>query len=247
MSGASREMIYGRHPVLEALKAGRPCQRLLIARGSRGQAIDEIFAWARQEGIPYAVEERALLDRIAGLHHQGVVAYLAARVYADFAGLLATLVGRNPFLVFLDALQDPHNLGAIIRSAYLTGADGVILPERGAAGLTAAAVKASAGAIDYLPVCRVPNLSQALRQVKKAGLWVMGLDPDGDRPFAQVDYRNPCALVIGGERQGLRRLVRQTCDFLVCIPMGRREIGSFNASVAAGLVFYEVFRQRHPD
>jgi len=246
MDKTSEEMICGRRPVLEALKSGRPFQRLLIARGSRGAVVDEIFSRARQARIPYDVEERRILDHLAGSRHQGVVAYLAARSYADFDSLLSSLDARA-FLVFLDGIQDPHNLGAIIRSAHGVGVHGVVLRERGAAGLTPAAIRASAGAVEHIPVCRVPNLQKALRQVKDAGLWIMGLAADGHHSFTEIDYRGPCAVVIGSEGKGLGRLVQQVCDFRVQIPMDRGEVGSFNASVAAGLVLYEVFRQRRQD
>ena len=238
-------VIFGRHPVLQALQAGRPLQRLLIARGTQGAIIDQIFEQVRRARIPYDVVERAFLDRAAGTQHQGVVAYLAAHPYIDFDQVLAGLDLEKAFLVFLDGIQDPYNLGAIIRSAHAVGADAVIAPERGAAGLTGAVTKAAAGAIEYIPVCRVRNLQQALTRTREAGLWIMGLEEGGAHNFTELDYRGPCALVIGSESRGLRRLVRQNCDFQVKIPMGRQEIGSFNASVAAGLVLYEVFRQRH--
>lgn len=237
-------MVFGRHPVLEALRSGRPCQRLVVAAGSHGPAIDEIFERARQAGIPFDVQDRGLLDRAAGPHHQGVVAFLAARAYAPFEEVLAALDPRLAFLVFLDSIQDPHNLGAIIRSAHAVGADGVVVQERGAAGLTPAAARASAGAVEHLPVCRVANLPRALDQAKEAGLWLTGLAPGAGRSFAEVDFHGPCGLVVGSEGKGMRRLVRQRCDFVVEIPMARAQIGSFNASVAAGVVLYEVFRQR---
>jgi 23S rRNA (guanosine2251-2'-O)-methyltransferase len=239
-------LIWGRHPVLEALKAGRPCQRLVVAQGGHGPAIDEIFALAKEAGIPFDVQERSLLDRAAGPQHQGVIAYMAARAYASYEEALIGLDPRAAFLVFLDGIQDPHNLGAIIRSAHAVGADAVVVQERGAAGLTGAAARASAGAVEHLPVCRVNNLGRALALAKESGLWITGLAPDGERSFTEVDFRGPCGLVVGGEGAGLRRLVREGCDFVVQIPMGRAQIGSFNASVAAGLVLYEVFRQRHP-
>jgi 23S rRNA (guanosine2251-2'-O)-methyltransferase len=209
--------------------------------------VDEIFVRVRQSRIPYALEPRSVLDRLAGAQHQGVVAYLAARSYADFAPLLSGLDPERAFLVFLDAVQDPHNLGAIVRSAHAAGADGVILQERHAAGLTGAAVKASAGATEHIPVCRVPNLRKAVHQAKESGLWIAGLDAGGDTDFTHVDFRGPCGIVVGSEGRGLRRLVRAACDFAIRIPMARQEVGSFNASVAAGLVLYEVFRQRRPD
>ena len=244
---ANEELIFGRHPVLEALKSGRSVQRLIIAKGARGAAVDDIFAQAQEAHIPYDVRERALLDRAAGTHHQGVIAYLAARSYADFGHLVSDLDPHKAFLVFLDRIQDPHNLGAIIRSAHAVQADGIVLQARGAAGLTGAAAKAAAGAVEYIPISRVRNLQRALQQAKEAGLWIVGLEAEGSHSFTEIDYRVPCALVIGSESKGLRRLVRAKCDFSVRIPMGRQEIGSFNASVAAGIVLYEVFRQRRSD
>ena len=236
--------IHGRHPVLEALKAGRPIQRLQLARGASGDVIDEIFAQARQHRIPFDLVARELLDRSTSGNHQGVVAHLAGQAYADYTQILASLPSA-PFLVFLDGIQDPHNLGAILRTAHAVGAHAVVIPERGAAGLTATAVKAAAGAAAHLPVCRVVNLARALDQAREAGLWIAGLDAGGERSFATGDFSGPCGIVVGGEGKGIRRLVREHCDFIVTIPMGRNEIGSLNASVAAGLVLYEVFRQRH--
>ena len=240
----SAEVIFGRHPVLQALQAGRPVDRLVIARGAHGAAIDEVFAQARLRRIPYDLRERSVLDRAVGTRHQGVVAYLAARAYAEYADLLLGLDRRRACLVFLDLVQDPHNLGDIIRSAHAVRADGIVLQERRAAGLGPGAVKAAAGAAEHIPLCRVSNLRQALLQAGKIGLWIVGLEPDAEQSFTEFDFTQPCALVIGGEARGLRRMVRETCDARVCIPMGRREVGSFNASVAAGLVLYEVFRQR---
>lgn len=244
MDSVNPEILFGRHPVLEALKSGRSVQRLLIARGSHGPVVDEIFARAREAHIPYDIEERSSLDRLADGQHQGIVAWLAARVYTDFERLLSDLDLAAALLVFLDEVQDPHNLGAIVRSAQVVGADGAIVQERGAAGLTPAAVKASAGAVEHLPVCRVPNLQKALHRTREKGLWIVGLEAGGDTRFTAVDYRGPCALVVGSEGRGLRRLVRQACDVLVHIPMQRNEVGSFNAAVAASLVLYEIFRQR---
>ena len=242
---ASDDIIFGRQPVLEALRASRSLRRLLIARRSHGEAVDEIFQLARQQRVPFDIRDRAALDRVAdGSAHQGVVAYCAARNYVDFEELLDRVDTPGALLLFLDGIQDPHNLGAIVRSAYAVGATAVVLPARGSTGITATVVKASAGAVDYLPVCRVGNLAGALRKTAAAGLWITGLVPGSERDYADIDYRGPGALVIGGEERGLRRLVREACDFQVGIPMARTEVGSLNASVAAGLVLYEVFRQR---
>ena len=242
---ASDDIIFGRQPVLEALRASRSLRRLLIARRSHGEAVDEIFRLARQQKVPFDIRDRAALDRVAGgSTHQGVVAYCAARDYVDFEELLDRVDTPSALLLFLDGVQDPHNLGAIVRSAYAAGASAVVLPARGSAGITATVVKASAGAIDYLPVSRVDNLVKALRKAAASGLWITGLVPGAERHYADIDYRGPGALVIGGEERGLRRLVREACDFQVGIPMARTEVGSLNASVAASLVLFEVFRQR---
>ena len=245
-SHTSDEIIFGRQPVLAALTGGRALRRVIIARGAHGPAIDEIYQRARQGRVPYDVCDRQDVDRAAGpgCAHQGVVALAAARAYVDYTDLLDGLHPQQAFLVFLDGIQDPHNLGAIIRSAHAVGAHGVIFPGRGAAGLTSAAVKASAGAADFLPVCQVGNLCRALDQARDAGLWITGLVPEATRDFTQADFTGPVALVIGSEGGGMRRLVRAACDAEVSIPMARREIGSLNASVAAAITLYEVFRQR---
>lgn len=244
MEDQEQDIIWGRHPVLEALRSERSIQRLLLADGGRGEVVDEIFELARQRKIPYDVRERSALDRIAGAHHQGVVAYMAARAYADYEAVLGALDPQRAFLLFLDQIQDPHNLGAIIRSAHAAGADAVVLPKRGACGLTATVVKVAAGAVEHLPVCQVDNMQKALQKARSAGLWVAGLDAAGDTAIDSVDYKRACALVVGSEGKGLRRMVAERCDFLVSIPMARAEVGSFNASVAAGIACYEVFRQR---
>lgn len=253
MNRLEPDIVSGRRPVVEALRAGRACEQLLIAKGSRGATVDEIYSLARQARITFRLEDKVRLDRLAGPQHQGVVAVLSAREYTDYSLLLHRLrpdaAGQNrtpqpAFLVFLDSIQDPHNLGAIVRSAHATGADGVVVQQRHAVGLTPAAVKASAGAIEHVPVCRVPNLQKALLQARQAGIWIMGLEAEGSVAFTDVDWCVPSGLVIGGEEKGLRRLVRDACDQLVQIPMARPEVGSFNASVAAGLVLYEVFRRR---
>ena len=238
------DLIWGRHPVLEALRAKRPLRRLLVAKGARGPVIDEIFDLARQARIPYDLRDKAQLDRLAGPRHQSVVAYQAAATYADFDTLLAELPSQSTFLVFLDQVQDPHNLGAIIRSAHALGAQGLVVPERESAGLSPAALKASAGAALHLPVCRVANLQKALQKATAHGLFIAGLDAEGETAFTAVDFTQPCALVIGNEGKGLRRMVKQRCDTLLQIPMAGNSVGSFNASVAAGIVLYEVFRQR---
>lgn len=238
------EIVYGRRPVLAVLEEGRPVRRLLLVRGGHGEVVDDIIARARDAGIPFDLLDRVALDRTAsGGNHQGTIALMAARDYADFDTILAA-VGPKSFLLFLDNLQDPHNLGAILRTAHALGVDAAVLPRRGGVGLTATVAKASAGAIDRIPVCRVGNLRRALDQARDAGLWITGLDPEGDRAFGDLDFAGPGGLVVGAEGHGLRRLVREGCDFVARIPMGPTSAGSLNASVAAGVVLYEVFRQR---
>ncbi len=242
------EMVFGRKPVLHALRSGLTINRLVAASGAHGADLDEIFQLARQSSIPFDVGERIRLDRLAdGGNHQGVIAVLAARPYADFGEILETACGdeTNPaFLVFLDGIQDPHNLGAIIRTAHAVKAAGVVIERRRCAALTGSVTKASAGSVDHVPVCRVTNLRHALRSARDRGLWLAGLEPQGDSEFTTVDYNDPLGIVIGGEAKGLRPGIRDACDFRVSIPLGRLEVGSLNASVAAGLVLYEVLRQR---
>ena len=237
-------LIFGRRPVLQALKADQPIQRLYLQKGIQGGPVEELFDLVKQRGIPFDLKERAFLDQLtAAGNHQGVIAVRAAGAYADYPTLLSRLDPSSAFLVALDHVQDPQNLGAIIRSACAVGADGVVLPKRGAAGLSGGAAKAAAGTAEILPVCRVANLVQSLQKARKAGLWIVGLDPSADTPFTKVDYRTGCAIVVGGEAAGLRKLVRENCDVLVTIPT-TDHVESLNASVASALVLYEVFRQR---
>ena len=239
-------IVYGRHPVIQALRAGRSCQRVSIARGIRGAVVDEIFDFLRKEKIPYDIVGREVLERRVGAtaNHQGIVAQFSPQAYAEYGTLLTNLDTARGFLLFLDGIQDPYNLGAIVRSAHAMAVDAIVIPERGATGLTAVAVKAAAGAAAQIPVCRVKNLRQSLLKAKEAGLWIIGVNADGGSRLTDVDLGGPLALVIGGESKGLRRLVLQTCDRTVSIPMVRTEVGSFNASVAAGIVLFEVYRQR---
>lgn len=234
------EQIEGLNPVMEALRAGRPLAKILLARDVRRN--DRLVALARERGVPLQEVPRERLDRMARSRaHQGVVAMAAARGYADLDELLVP--AGVPFLVALDELQDPQNIGAIIRTADAAGAGGVILPARRSAGLSPGALKAAAGAAEHVPVARVTNLVQALEALKARGLWVVGADPAGDRRYWEADLRQPLVLVIGGEHRGLRRLVRATCDHLLRIPMGGA-IGSLNAAAAAAVFLFEVSRQR---
>ena len=239
------EFIYGRNPVREALRLGRSLNQILIADGVSRQDIAEILDLARERGVVFQFTDRRQLDRLTDGRHQGVIAMVAGQQYAELADILASTrrSGSPPFLVLLDGIQDPHNLGAIIRTADAVRADGVVIPRRNAAGLTAASVKASAGTSARVPVARVANLNNTMQTLREEGVWHMGLAADGPTLFDKVDYTVPVALVIGGEGQGLRPLVRRNCDEVVRLPVAGHA-DSLNASVAAALVLYEVFRQR---
>jgi 23S rRNA (guanosine2251-2'-O)-methyltransferase len=241
------DTIEGRQPVLEALRSGRAMNRILLARDSeRHGAIAEILALARQRGIPFEYVDRKILERNASTAvHQGVLAYAAAKEYVSLEDLLSIsrAKGEQPLYCILDGLEDPHNLGAILRTADAAGMHGLIIRNRREVGLTPVVAKASAGAIEYVPVARVANISQAIEALKKNGVWVVGVEASSGMTFNRVDFKLPTAIVIGGEGTGISELVRKKCDVLVSIPMGGR-ISSLNASVAAALVMYEAFRQR---
>ncbi len=232
-------ILAGIHPVAEALKAKHPLDRLLVAQGAGGPRLQEIIDLARRAAVPVRFEPRTALDRLAGTAaHQGVVAMGAARQYAELESVAAA-----EMLVVLDGIEDPHNLGAIIRTAHAAGAGGAIVPERRAAGITDVVAKAAAGALEYLPVVRVTNINRALEDLKKRGFWIYGLDERGAEDYDRVEYARPTALVLGGEGKGLHEQVRKHCDRLVRIPMAGR-ISSLNVSVAAGVVLFEWKRRR---
>lgn len=228
-------LLIGMHPVREALKAGRSIDRVLIAQGAGGARVQEIVDLCRERGIPVRFEQRSALDRAAnGETHQGVVAFGAASRYVD----LADIAENTRLLVVLDGVEDPHNLGAVVRTANAAGAAAVIIPERRAAGLTETVAKAAAGALEYVPVVRVGNVTRSLEELKKRGFWIYGLDERGSEAYDKVDYATPTVLVLGGEGKGLHQLVRTHCDVLVRIPMAGT-IPSLNVSVAAGIVLFE--------
>jgi len=233
-------ILSGINPVLESLKAGRPLDRILIAKGAGGPRMQQIVDLARRASVAVRFEERAGLDRLAGTPaHQGVVAMGAATKYAE----LDAVVPAAQLVVVLDGVEDPHNLGAILRTAHAAGAGGVIIPERRAVGLTDVVAKAAAGAIEHLPVVRVGNLNRALETLKESGYWIYGLDERGRDDYDRVEYNSPTALVFGGEGHGLHEQVRQHCDVLVRIPM-EGHIPSLNVSVAAGVMLFEHKRRR---
>jgi 23S rRNA (guanosine2251-2'-O)-methyltransferase len=239
------EHIEGRHPVLEAIKGGRKVTKLLVVEGARGSA-EDVLAAARAAKIPVTFLPRRELDAMAqGRVHQGVIALAEPRAYQDLDAILETAArsGEPPFVIALDGVEDPRNLGSIIRTAVAAGVHGVVIPERRAAALTPAATKAAAGTAELVAVSREVNLARALEKLKEKGLWTVGADAEATAAHTEVDLTSPVALVIGGEHQGLRRLVREKCDFLVRVPMARK-VTSLNASVAAAILLYEVVRQR---
>jgi 23S rRNA (guanosine2251-2'-O)-methyltransferase len=227
--------VAGFHPVREALRAGRALDRVLIARGAAGVRLQEIIDLARERSVPLRFEPREALDRASsGAVHQGVMAFGAAHVYTE----LDQAIRGAQLLVVLDGVEDPHNLGAIIRTAQAAGASAVLVPDRRAAGLTETVAKASAGALEHLPVVRVGNVSQTLQDLKKRGFWIYGLDERGSQPYGETEYTRPTVFVLGGEGRGLHELVKKHCDVLVRIPMAGA-IASLNVSVAAGIILFE--------
>jgi len=225
--------------VREALRAARPLDRVLIARGAGGPRLQEIIDLARERSVSVRFEPREALDRASnGAAHQGVVAFGAAQRYADLDDVLSGAEAQTQLLVLLDGVEDPHNLGAIVRTAHAAGASAILIPDRRAAGLTEVVAKAAAGALEHLPVVRVGNVSQTLERLKKRGFWIYGLDQRGSQLYSETDYAKPTVLVLGGEGQGVHELVKKHCDVLVRIPMAGA-ISSLNVSVAAGIVLFE--------
>ena len=240
------ELIEGRNAVIEALRAGRSIDKIYLARGDVDKTLGHIASKAREMGLVVVECDRRKLDFMSRTHaHQGVIALCAVRDTCSIDDILAIAEerGESPFVIVCDEISDPHNLGAIIRSAECAGAHGVIIPKRRSAGLTAIVDKASAGAAEHMAVARVANLPGALQELKKRGLWVYGTAADGQSELWKTDFSGAVALVIGSEGDGMGRLVRENCDFIVSLPMHGR-INSLNASAAAAIVMYEVLRQR---
>ena len=242
------DRLTGIHAVREALEAGSALDRIVIAKGRQDSRIEEIVQLARGRGIAVRFEDRGQLDRLAGTKdHQGVVALAAARAAVTLEDILARAnqsKGQIGLIVLLDGVEDPHNLGAIIRTALAAGAHGVVIPERRAAGLTDTVARASAGALAHLPVAKVTNLARAMEDLKEAGYWLVGLDERGDKSYTEVDYTTPMGIVMGGEGEGLHELTRKRCDFVVSLPTSG-PVKSLNVSVATGVVLFEAVRQRH--
>lgn len=246
MKGQMSTFIYGRNPIREHLRAELPVESILIAEDARGAAVREIEQLARQRGIAVQRLPRELLTKKVGHeHHQGVIAVIAQSSYVSIQDILDVAKQRNePNLVaLLDNIQDPHNFGAIIRSADGAGVHGIIIPKDRAVGLTPAVQKASAGAAAYTPIAQVTNLARTMDELKKAGLWLIGTAKDAEQTIYEADLSGPLGIVLGSEGKGMRRLVREKCDFLVRIPMYGK-VDSLNVSVTAALMFYEVKRRR---
>jgi 23S rRNA (guanosine2251-2'-O)-methyltransferase len=239
-------LIEGRNAVTEALRAGTPIDKIFIARGETDKTLGHIASTARAAGVVVVEADRRKLDYMSATKaHQGVIALAAVREYASVEDILSAARerGEAPLLVVCDEISDPHNLGAIIRTAECAGAHGVIIPKRRSAGLTSIVGKTSAGAVSYLPVARVPNIPALLKELQQQGVWIFGTAAEGTTSLYEADLKGPAAIVIGSEGDGMTRLAAENCDFLVSIPM-RGKLNSLNASAAAAILLYEAVRQR---
>lgn len=239
-------IIEGRNPVMEALKAEREIDKIIVSKGNVEGSIKKIMAIAKDKKIPVQYVDKNKLNQMSSSGaHQGVIAYVAAYQYFDIEEVIESIreKGEDIFLIILDEITDPHNLGSIIRTANASGAHGVIIPKRRSVGLTATVAKTSAGAIEYVPVSKVTNLSRTIDYLKDQGIWIIGADMDGEKFHYDSDLTGNVALVIGNEGKGISRLVKEKCDFLVKLPM-KGQVSSLNASVAASILMYEVLKQR---
>lgn len=239
-------VIEGRNAVIEALRAGTAIDKIYLAKGDTDSAPGHIANTARANGVVVVNADRRKLDEMSRTHaHQGVIAVAAVREYASIEDIFqrAEEQGEAPLIVLCDELSDPHNLGAVIRTAECAGAHGVVIPKRRSAGLTAIVAKTSAGAVSHIPVARVPNLTALMKELQKRGVWIFGAEMNGTTSLYEADLKGPAAIVIGSEGSGMSRLVAETCDFTVSIPM-KGKINSLNASAAAAILLYEAVRQR---
>ena len=239
-------VIEGRNAVIEALRAGTAIDKIYLAKGDTDSALGHIANTARANGVVGVNADRRKLDEMSRTHaHQGVIAVAAVREYASIEDIFqrAEEQGEAPLIVLCDELSDPHNLGAVIRTAECAGAHGVVIPKRRSAGLTAIVAKTSAGAVSHIPVARVPNLTALMKELQKRGVWIFGAEMNGTTSLYEADLKGPAAIVIGSEGSGMSRLVAETCDFTVSIPM-KGKINSLNASAAAAILLYEAVRQR---
>ncbi|MBR2743204.1 MAG: 23S rRNA (guanosine(2251)-2'-O)-methyltransferase RlmB [Clostridia bacterium] len=245
-SDYSNWVVFGRNPVMEILKSGRAVDKLFVQKGSREGSIQKIISLARERRIVISEAEKPKLDSLCqNGAHQGVVCFCAAKEYSTVSDMLdaAKQRGEDAFLILCDEINDPYNLGAIIRTANAVGAHGVIIPKRRSVGLSGAVVKAAAGALEYVSVARVTNLASTIDELKDAGVWIYGSDADGESILTKKRITGPAALVIGSEGAGISQLIRKKCDYMLSIPM-RGQINSLNASVAGGILMYEILRDR---
>ncbi|WML50310.1 23S rRNA (guanosine(2251)-2'-O)-methyltransferase RlmB [Neobacillus sp. PS3-34] len=243
----SEEYIVGKNPVIEALKSNRDINKILIAEGSQRGQMQQITQLAKESNVIVQFVPKKKIDQLTDTNHQGVLAYVAAYQYAELDDLFNAAEKKNetPFFLLLDEIEDPHNLGSIMRTADAVGAHGIIIPKRRAVGLTATVAKSSTGAIEYVPVARVTNMARTIDELKERGIWIAGTDASGSQDYRHFDGTLPLGLVIGSEGKGMGRLIRDKCDFLINLPMAGK-VTSLNASVAAALLMYEVYRKRHP-
>lgn len=240
------DYVWGRYPVLEALRSRRRVHKVLVAQGPRDSALTQVLDQARRIGVPVETVSRRRLDELSkSANHQGVMALTAPREYVDVEDIFARAEerGEEPLIVVLDMIQDVQNLGSLIRTAEAVGAHGIVIPEHRAAGLTPAVDKTSAGAVEFVPVARVTNITRTLDDFKRRKLWVVGLDGEAKTRYDQANLKGPIALVVGSEARGISRLAREHCDLLISLPM-RGHVGSLNAAVAGSVALYEIMRQR---
>ncbi|GEL06035.1 23S rRNA (guanosine(2251)-2'-O)-methyltransferase RlmB [Rummeliibacillus sp. G93] len=246
MTEQTKEMIAGKNPVLEALRSTRDINKIWIAEGVKKSGINELISMAKERGIIVQFVPKKKIDQLSSENHQGIVASVAAYNYAELDDLfqLAKERQEDPFFIILDELEDPHNLGSIMRTADAIGAHGIIIPKRRSVSLTAVVAKASTGAIEYIPTVRVNNLAQTVEELKERGVWIAGTDAKGSVDYRKMDATLPLAVIIGSEGKGMSRILKEKCDFLYHLPMVGH-VTSLNASVAASLLMYEVYRKRH--
>ncbi|RLL40773.1 23S rRNA (guanosine(2251)-2'-O)-methyltransferase RlmB [Oceanobacillus piezotolerans] len=242
-----QEMIIGKNPVIEALKSGRSVNKVLVSEQLNPNSLGKLGQLAREAGTILQKVPRNKLDQMTSENHQGVIAYVASYQYASLDELFehAEQKQEDPFFIILDELEDPHNLGSILRTADATGAHGVIIPKRRSVGLTATVAKTAAGAMEHIPVTRVTNIANTIDELKERNVWIVGTEAEATEDYRQLDGTLPIALVIGNEGKGMSRLVRKKCDWTVSLPM-KGKVSSLNASVACSLLLYEVFRKRYP-
>jgi len=246
MDHQNKQLIMGKNPIIEAINSERPINKIYIAEGINTASLKNLFTLIKEKKIVFQNVPRKKLDQmVEGANHQGIIAEVAPYDYYELYDLVtkAKKASPLPFFVMLDGIEDPHNLGSILRTADVTGVDGIIIPKRRSVGLTSTVAKTSAGAIEYIPVSKVVNLAQTIDHLKAEGFWIIGTDAFAEQAYFELDYKLPVCLVIGSEGKGISRLIKDKCDFFVKMPMAGH-VNSLNASVAAGIIMYEVFKQR---